>query len=601
MKTSQPLGSIFPKQQGRRRYYYYSRSYRVKIDPNATGKTKGSGKSRVITEKIYLGTAEEVLQKLSQSPSKGPEPVTVHHREFGLPVALFEMAERIGLRDVINGVAPGKVKGISVGDFVLIAAINRVGHHTCKEQMGRWYQKTHLPRLQKITHSRLNSKNFWYAFDQLVSEKEIKEEKAARGIAPNGKIDIDELEEILNDSQIQAIEGGIWKNLAERFNFLLDVVLYDTTNFYTYHQPGTPNSLAQFGKNKQHQDDKRQVGLQMGLLRDLGIPIFHNVYCGNAHDATLFPTAIRTLLHRYHQVAKGTERLVLVFDKGNNSRDNIALVEGQEIPIDFVGTLSPSQHRDLLEIPLSRFEHKVRKFQVHRTRKEVFGAERTIAITYHGATARRHQAAFESRMKRVMKEAKAYFETIASEPISQVRAHMETFLRTHKVGTSQAVRFYECHVWHNGWVNKMSLRRRRAEVALKKASFGKKILFTTLADASTEDILDYYKGAYQIEDAFHQLKDRDLVAYAPAYHWTDSKIRVHAFVCVIALLLLKLLHYLARQEDIRMSTKLLVEELKDIVMVVMVHPDRKATRKVSAMSTVQKRLFNLYDLQKYIK
>ena len=136
---------------------------------------------------------------------------------------------------------------------------------------------------------------------------------------------------------------------------------------------------------------------------------------------------------------------------------------------------------------------------------------------------------------------------------------------------------------------------------MKKASFGKKILFTTLADASTEDILDYYKGAHQIEDAFHQLKDRDLVAYAPAYHWTDSKIRVHAFVCVIALLLLKLLHYLARQEDIRMSTKLLVEELKDIVMVVMVHPDRKATRKVSAMSTVQKRLFNLYDLQKYIK
>jgi len=87
-----------------------------------------------------------------------------------------------------------------------------------------------------------------------------------RTFESNSKTDIDELEEILDDSNIKAIEGGIWKNLADRFNFLLDVVLYDTTNFYTFHQPGTPNSLAQFGKNKQHRNDKRQVGLQLAIL-----------------------------------------------------------------------------------------------------------------------------------------------------------------------------------------------------------------------------------------------------------------------------------------------------------------------------------------------
>lgn len=598
-RAVEPSGTIVCKQRGKCRYYYYSRSYRVKIDPTATGKRKGSGKSRVINEQLYLGTAEEVLRKLSRLTSEAPEPVEVDDRQFGLPVALFEMAERIGLRDVINAVAPGKVKGISVGDFVLIAAINRVGNHTSKEQMGRWYQKTDLARLQKISHSSLNSKTFWYAFDQLVSEREVKEEKKARGIEANGKIDIDELEEILDDSQIAAIEEGIWKNLAERFGFLLDVVLYDTTNFYTFHQLDTPNSLAQFGKNKQHQNDKRQVGLQLALVRDLGIPIFHNVYCGNANDATLFPTAIRTLLQRYHRVMKGTERLVLIFDKGNNSQDNIALLESQEIPIDFVGTLTPSHHRDLVDIPLERFQEKVRKFLVHRTSKEVFGAERSIVITYHEATARRHERRFEAQMKRVMKEAKAYFETIADQPLSQIRAHMETFLKASKIGSSQALRFYEFDVWHNGWVNKLSLRRRRSQVALKKASFGKKIIFTTLAHASTEAILDYYKDAHQIEDAFHHVKDRELVAYAPAYHWTDSKIRVHAFVCVIALLLLKLLHYLARQEGIHMSTKVLVQELKDIQMVIMVYPNRKAARKVSTMSTVQRRLFDLYELHKY--
>ena len=166
-RIAEPSGSIVCKQRGRRRYYYYSRSYRVKLDPAATGKTKGSGKSRVISDQVYLGTAEEVLQKLSRLATAAAEPVEVHNRQFGLPVALFEMAERIGLREIINCVAPGKVKGINVGDFVLLAAINRVGNHTTKEQMGRWYQKTDLKRIQQLSASHLNGKTFRYAFDLL--------------------------------------------------------------------------------------------------------------------------------------------------------------------------------------------------------------------------------------------------------------------------------------------------------------------------------------------------------------------------------------------------------------------------------------------------
>ncbi len=597
-ENNQTLGAIIFKQRGKHRYYYYSRSHRVKLDPGASGKTRGSGKSRVVSEQVYLGTAEDVLQKL-RSQQKAGEPNEVRNKQFGLPVALFEMAERIGLREVINSEVAGKIKGISIGDFALIAAINRVGNHTPKESMGRWYQKTDLGRLQKVGAGKLNSKNFWYAFDKIVSERQIKEEKVTRGLAPNEKIDIDELDEILNDSKIEAIEKGLWENLARRFGFVLDAILYDTTNFYSYHQNGTPNSLAQFGKNKQNQNDKRQVGLQLAILRDLGIPVFHQVYPGNQNDARLFPTAVRTLVRRCFEVSKKTERLVLVFDKGNNSAENIALLENQSLPVDFVGALSPSHHRNLVAIPLDRFDGKVGKFSVLRTRKVVFGAMRTIVITYHEGTAGRQEKSFEAQMGRAMKEAKAYFATIAKEPTKEVKVRMETFLKTQKIGSSQALRFYDLKVTHNGWVNRLSLRRKRSEVSLKKASFGKKILFTNLHSAATETIVDYYKSSWQIEDSFHQIKDRDLVAYAPAYHWTDSKIRVHAFICVLALLLLKLLNHIARENDIEMSTKLLVEELEDITMVILVYSDRKASRKVSAMSTVQKRLFDLLELQKY--
>ena len=590
-------GKIIERQRGNKRYYYYSRSYRVKLDPEARGKAKGSGKSRVVNEQTYLGTAETVLHKLLDQ--KGVyDPVEIHKKQFGLPVALFEMAERIGLRDIIDEVAPGEVEGIAISDFLLIGAINRVGNHTPKESMGKWYEKTVLPRIQKVKPGRLDSKSFWYAYNKLVSEADIRHEKELRGLAPNEKLDIDELEAVIDDSRIEAIEKGIWANLLHEFGFILDAVLYDTTNFYNFCQPETPNSLSQFGRNKEGRDDKRQVGLQMGVLRDLGIPIFHGVYCGHNQDASLFPTAIHKLVARYQEVSGKTESLVMIFDKGNNSKDNFDILKGQAIPIDFVGTLTPSQHPDLLRIPVDRYTESFGQFRIHRTSKKVFGEKRSIVLTYHPATAKRQERIFEFQMARIMKETKAFFETIAQEPTKEVEAQVRAYLKTHLVGTSRALRYYQFKVWHNGWRNMFNMRRKRGEVASKKAAFGKKIVFTSL-DAPTETILNYQKTSCQIEDGFHHIKDRDLVAYHPGYHWTDSKIRVHAFVCVLALLLLKLLQHVARQNDLAMSCKVLIEDLEEITMVILIYPDRKTTRKITTLSRVQQSLFDLFGLGRY--
>jgi transposase len=591
-------GKIIERRRGAKVYYYYSRSYREKLDPEAKGKTKGTGKSRVRSEQIYLGTAEAVLHKLLDKENLY-NPMELQSKQFGLPVALFEMAQRIGLRDIIDEVVPNEVEGIPVSDFLLIGAINRVGNHTSKESMGKWYEKTVLSKIQKVNPGRLDSNSFWYAYDHVVSEAKIRQEKEARGLLPNEKLDIDELEAILDDSKIEQIEKRLWENLNKEFGFILDAVLYDTTNFYNFCRPETGNSLSQFGKNKEGRDDKRQVGVQMSVLRDLGIPIFHGVYCGHQNDATLFPTAIRKLTTRYHEVARKAESLVLVFDKGNNSQKNLTSLGEQGLQLDFVGTLTPSQHPNLTAIPLSRYTESFAQFQVHRTTKEVFGVERTIILTYNPATAKRQEKIFEFQMKRVMKEANAFFGTIFKEPTEEIEAQMRGYLKSQKVGTSRALRYYDFKVWHNGWRNMFSLRRKRSEVKAKKATFGKKIVFTSLKDATTEKILGYQKDSYQIEDSFHHLKDRDLVAYHPGYHWTDSKIRVHAFVCVLALLLLKLLQFVAKENGVGMSCKVLIEELEDIVMIIIVYRDGKTVKKISTLSTVQTRLFEVFGLGKY--
>ena len=145
----------------------------------------------------------------------------------------------------------------------------------------------------------------------------------------------------------------------------------------------------------------------------------------------------------------------------------------------------------------------------------------------------------------------------------------------------------------------MSLQRKRSEVVSKKAAFGKKIVFTNLMDVTTETILSYQKSGCQIEDSFHHLEDRDLVAYHPSYHWTDSKIRVHAFVCVLVLLLLKLLQFQARQNGVWMSCNVLIDELEDMTMIIPVYRDGKMLKKITTLSAAPKRLFEVFGLGKY--
>ena len=74
---------------------------------------------------------------------------------------------------------------------------------------------------------------------------------------------------------------------------------------------------------------------------------------------------------------------------------------------------------------------------------------------------------------------------------------------------------------------------------------------------------------------------------------------MHAFVCVLALLLLKLLQYVARQEGLGMSCKVLIEELEEITMVILVYSSRKTIKKVNSLSKVQQSLFDLFGLGRY--
>ena len=74
------------------------------------------------------------------------------------------------------------------------------------------------------------------------------------------------------------------------------------------------------------------------------------------------------------------------------------------------------------------------------------------------------------------------------------------------------------------------------------------------------------------EAAFRQLKDVDHLTVRPQYHWTDQKVRVHTFICLLAYLLCRLIERECRTIGYQGSLSHLLELLGSIRLALLVQP-----------------------------
>jgi len=180
---------LIKKRKNGHDYYYATKSGRV------------NGKPRVIWQK-YLGRADEVVARLAGESNDEPDESIC--LDFGGPAALLAIAESFDLKGIIDAKIPKRDQGPSVGEFILLAAINRILAPTSKNQMGDWYQNTVLRRLWGFKEELFSAQNFWNHMD-LIGEEEIR-----------------------------AVETELCKRVVERFKLDWTSLIYDTTNFFTF-------------------------------------------------------------------------------------------------------------------------------------------------------------------------------------------------------------------------------------------------------------------------------------------------------------------------------------------------------------------------------
>jgi hypothetical protein len=144
---------------------------------------------------------------------------------------------------------------------------------------------------------------------------------------------------------------------------------------------------------------------------------------------------------------------------------------------------------------------------------------------------------------------------------------------------------------------------RRAVEALEAELFGKRVLYTDRDDWSLAAVVAAYRSQSDVEGDFRQLKDPKVVSFSPMFHWTDAKIRVHVFYCVLALRVARLMQREAARAGLPMSARELLVQLGGIEETVLLHQGERgrprARRMLTEVTATQQRLYDLFDLERY--
>ena len=565
------MATIQPKTTNGHKYWYIVESKRI------------NGKPRPVVLE-YLGKADDLLKRLHGV--KGP--CKLKSYSHGLVAKLLDVASSLDICHVLNGFVCSERKytsekpirnHLTVGASLMLAALGRACAVTSKEGWSQWARTTSLAYLLRTNFSKVDSQHFWDTMDAFPAQA------------------------------IEEAELQILRNTLRHYSIKMDSLFYDTTNFYTY--INTTNSkchIAKRGKNKQKRMDLRQIGLALVVTKDDMIPLFHYSYEGNMNDAKVFASVIGKIKDRLTAIGANLQNHTLVFDRGNNSRKNIDMVESAGMK--YVGALTPFHHKELVAEATSRLEETVvgdKTILTYKTSKNIWGHDITVVVTISDKlkegqiqgiyTSLANCDAAISKLNQMLsnprgkKRTRENIETLVQSIISRYKVqHLIEFnvLQDDEkcYGISHVIKY--------------------ENLAKLEEDMGYRILMTNNHSWSIQEIVQTYHGQSYIENTFKNMKNQQHLSLNPQYHWTDQKIKVNNFCCVLAYLMTSLIYKTAREKGFTGSMDTLLDKLGNIRLGTIVEDTGKKGRpkavyQIEEMDPSEKKLaedLQIIDLHK---
>ncbi len=359
----------------------------------------------------------------------------------------------------------------------------------------------------------------------------------------------------------------------------LSVVFYDLTTIRAQGLSEQEGDVRHFGMSKEGMV-ARQFMLGVVQTAD-GMPIYHEVFAGNTAEAPTLEPTLKKVMARFPHI----RRLVVVADRGLLSLDNIEALSqlrlsGQkdgsgDRALEFILAVPGRRYGDFVDIlaPINA-RAQAQALEKESTDEAESAAQELIdevqwqglrlVVAHNPQQAAEQTAKRQARIEQLRQRADQLTGKLDSQDAGKV-------YRGRKLsdGGVTARFFHEVSEAHLTRIVKVDLQAElftwdidQTALARAQAMDGKLLLVTNVADLTPGEVVRRYKALADIERGFRVLKSE--IEIAPVFHHLPDRIKAHASICMLALILYRVIRQRLKMSGSDLSPEAALADLRRI-------------------------------------
>ena len=361
-----------------------------------------------------------------------------------------------------------------------------------------------------------------------------------------------------HQTEVDAVVAGLLRPLIDQD---LSVVFYDLTTIRCEGLVTVDQDVRQPGLAKEGLIARQ---FMLGVVQTAEkLPLYHEVFDGNVSETkTLLPT-LSTVLARFPSV----RRLILIADRGFLSLDNLeslqAIVLSSCQPLEFIIAVPGRRYADFVEL-LGDFHRNRCAAASAEIIDELAWNDLRLVVAHDPAMAATQTQRRSERIDALITQGEQWAGKLAEQDEGVKK-------RGRKLSDSGAkTRFFlavsEAHLSKIIKVNLTDELFSYDIVAnarsLAEMMDGKLLLVTNVQGLTPAEIVTRYKSLADFERGFKVLKSE--IEIGPVYHRLPERIKAHASICFMALILHRVMRTRLRDANTGLTPERALEQLRRI-------------------------------------
>lgn len=358
----------------------------------------------------------------------------------------------------------------------------------------------------------------------------------------------------------------------------LSVVFYDLTTIRAQGLSEHEGDVRHFGMSKEGMVARQ---LMLGVVQTAdGMPIDHEVFAGNMAEAPTLEPTLKKVMARYPHI----RRLVVVADRGLLSLDNIEALSKLRVgftsgeagvsgasdkvaqALEFILAVPGRRYGEFADI-LAPINAKARASAPGAGEEWIDETQwlgLRLVVAHNPSQAAEQTAKRQARIEQLRHRADQLVGKLDSQDAGKVH-------RGRKLSDAGVMArfFHEVSEAHLTRIIKVDLQAElftwdidQTALARAQAMDGKLLLVTNVQDLTPQEVVRRYKALADIERGFRVLKSE--IEIAPVFHRLPDRIKAHASICMLALILYRVMRQRLKMNGSDLSPEAALAELRRI-------------------------------------